>query len=607
MTTAPEHLRAQPWPDELFLAPDDGPTWLDPDPHLFTDELPQGIEEATHPDDREWVAEQICKVLTEWRGLAQQQYTTPPENVEGATPKSSLRAKRNLSLLGWVERSTEARNSPLYRTHHREALLRRYWHTDHARIALATKRYPKWVARHADMSEDTIRQEVKAIPTIIRDEQGRERLNPAWADRLGSFAPAVEPTPRKLRMAIRRAFRQFNESAAHGLRLVGAKKQICVSDHTYKSRVAQKKRQKLWAEHTTVTPHGGKARKLSEIMRSNQQRFAERYTLTKGLEEWAQNNGFAPLFITITCPPQFHINPSVGRDSWAGHTPKDGQRWLSHVWGKIRASLKKAGIEVHFLRAAEPHKDGTPHWHILAFAEESKHEKIMEIVRKHVPTADSKNDFTGDGAANASSYIADYLTDDPVEDDGEHHGTTKKPKGRYEPWRSTWGIRAYQFGGVLHGSITLWQQLRRLDIQPEEPLARGLWRAARGGRAALFFGLLHGRKNRVQVIREGRRDFRGAAPDPDTGELPEPKTKAGRILGLRIRGIEYRTAPETPAELSTDYRTFFEELEGFHAVTVIPNGSRRDPDEAEPDGFWDDYWQIADPDPPPQPPKQASR
>jgi len=144
-----------------------------------------------------------------------------------------------------------------------------------------------------------------------------------------------------------------------------------------------------------------------------------------------------------------------------------------------------------------------------------------------------------------------------------------------EAWRSTWNIRAFQFFGTLHGKLTLWRELRRLNKQPAEDTAARLWRASRGGRGALFIAILDRENMELSAIREAVEVL--GEPDPNTGEAEIVDIKQGRIIGVKINGINYITH-KTKFDIVTDHSFFNDETEILNEIndrTVIHNSPSR--------------------------------
>ena len=131
-------------------------------------------------------------------------------------------------------------------------------------------------------------------------------------------------------------------------------------------------------------------------------------------------------------------------------------------------------------RIAEPHHDGTPHWHLLLFfapdrvseaegifrhyaMQEDTHEAGAKKYRCEIVRIDpAKGSATGYIAKYVSKNIDGYGVATELDDETGHH--IIETATRVEAWASTWGIR--QFQQIGSASVTVWRELRRL----REPL-----------------------------------------------------------------------------------------------------------------------------------------
>jgi len=89
-----------------------------------------------------------------------------------------------------------------------------------------------------------------------------------------------------------------------------------------------------------------------------------------GFEAIANEKSDAGVFVTITAPSKFHsmrAKPCTPNPKYQGASPRDTHNYLNNVWKLIRAKLSNLKIKVYGVRVAEPHHDGTPHWHFLLF------------------------------------------------------------------------------------------------------------------------------------------------------------------------------------------------------------------------------------------------
>ena len=482
----------------------------------------------------------------------------------------------------------EQRKHPLFHTHHRPHLIK-IWDTTGKPTTpeKALTNFTPWIQRHADSPEEIAVHLLNGI--IIKNLKATPEAREALKTQLGPYSDKffkeknpTELTEKNLRRTLRVAFRQFNEQAASILGIVGKYGQQYVSDHTRGTRRHQLNKQQKWIEATTLTAPDGHKVPLADVIRTPEHRFSELYTLVKGQEQYFTNQGFIPVFITLTSPPVFHPNPSHGKKSWDGASPRESHEWFNENWQNTRAALAKEGIRLDGFRVTEPHKDGAEHWHILAYIKPENISIVIETLKTYFKHSDSAvkyiTDFTDadagtKGKATAASYMLKYLI--KTIDSKASAGTTaandqifKNDAAAVDAWRSTWGIRAFQFFGQLFGKQTLWRELRREEKQPEEPTAQKLWRAARGGRGALFISILITDTPELSAIYEQKEVF--LPPDPNTGET-EKTTKKGRLVGVEINQIPYITH-KTKYELSTDSSVFNERFPS--SVTVIPKDPR---------------------------------
>ncbi len=117
-------------------------------------------------------------------------------------------------------------------------------------------------------------------------------------------------------------------------------------------------------------------------------------TRMSGFDEIGRVHGHFGCMVTLTCPSSFHKKLAAdGRDNpkFDGSTPRDGADYLQKVWTQIRAKLDREGIRVYGFRVAEPHHDGTPHWHFLLFMEPQHQDAFRRIFAKYGCRADRED------------------------------------------------------------------------------------------------------------------------------------------------------------------------------------------------------------------------
>lgn len=268
-------------------------------------------------------------------------------------------------------------------------------------------------------------------------------------------------------------------------------------------------------QQTLFTNEAGQVYNLGELAALGTSnplvRGGELMTRIRGAEEYADRRGHVGLFVTLTAPSRFHPitvggGKPVRNKHYRGATPRDAQLWLRDKWSKTRARLDRLGVKPYGLRVAEPHHDGTPHWHALFWVEgEQQAEQLEETIRHYWMSDGGEERGAKQNRVNikrmvqggAAGYVAKYISksvghhalsehydlvdgeliemrmtapadgDAPQAriDDGSQPAKKAKPEIvnghlRVDAWAATWGIRQFQTIGMP--SVTVWRELRRV-------------------------------------------------------------------------------------------------------------------------------------------------
>jgi hypothetical protein len=138
----------------------------------------------------------------------------------------------------------------------------------------------------------------------------------------------------------------------------------------------------------------------------------------ESLTEYANEKNLKPVFVTFTLPSEYHRlktlksgklvkNPKFIDDEF--HTPKAGSLELTSMVTSVRYKRSYRDIP-HELRsyfwANEPHKDGTPHKHVLFLIPEQNIQKFVSDIEELFPHPLAK---VVTEVKNAKAYLMKYI------------------------------------------------------------------------------------------------------------------------------------------------------------------------------------------------------
>ncbi|WP_198655840.1 replication endonuclease, partial [Salinicola sp. CR57] len=315
---------------------------------------------------------------------------------------------------------------------------------------------------------------------------------------------------RKLRRITGRRIEQVMREA----RRVHKRAGIYCSDLTVERRRSQRVRNRALLETIEAINQNDQTYTLAELaelgLANPDHRRAELMLRIRDTEVEAMRLGHVGLFFTVTTPSRFHpvlASNSQRNPKYDGSTPRDAQQHLQKRWAQVRASLARDGLGIYGIRVVEPHHDGTPHWHLLVWAQPEHVDAVTETLRSYAEAESPEELFDRFGQrttarfkveridpkrGTAAGYVAKYISKNINGEqfsragvDGDHldsygHDLADSAP-RIEAWAATWGIRQFQFLGLP--SVTVWREVRRLTEQQQDELQA--WEEATQPRASI--------------------------------------------------------------------------------------------------------------------------
>lgn len=136
------------------------------------------------------------------------------------------------------------------------------------------------------------------------------------------------------------------------------------------------------------------------------------------LSQLAQQRNLVPVFMTITLPGEFHAYKQdkegnlIFNPKYNGTHPKEAAKILTKMFTKLRhdRALKELSKEQRiYFRVDEPHKDGTPHTHVLMFVPKERVPRLIEAFNHLYTMKSNKIERITDDIGNSVSYVMKYV------------------------------------------------------------------------------------------------------------------------------------------------------------------------------------------------------
>lgn len=318
------------------------------------------------------------------------------------------------------------------------------------------------------------------------------------------------------------------------------RRQSYVTTDTVRRLLDQDARNRATLEATELENAAGQVFNLGELADKSVSnpsiRRGELMTRINGCELWADAAGWGGMFTTQTTPSRFHATNHRGKANpkWeAAGRPSvaDGQAWLCKTWARARSALQRRGLAVFGFRVAEPHQDGTPHWHSMLWVKPSTAEefnapgckpgnveKVAAVMRGYWLADEGDEDGAqlhrfkavalepGNAAGYCAKYIAKGIDNQGATLSEGHHdtdhtgeavtveqGALYHGESRVRFWARAHGIR--QFQPIGQPPVTVWRELRRVaweDVAFLGESVRAAWAAVQreGERKADWFAYM---------------------------------------------------------------------------------------------------------------------
>ncbi|MGP3034245.1 replication endonuclease [Serratia ureilytica] len=209
---------------------------------------------------------------------------------------------------------------------------------------------------------------------------------------------------------------EWREAQLRSVCLVSKHASVYIShDALLHKREQRRKAMEFFKAHELVNDDGVTLSMEDVIAASNsnpKHRRNEMMACAKGLELLAEMRGDCAVFYTITCPSKYHATLSSGKPNpkWNHTTPRETSDYLVNLFAGIRKAMHRKGLRWYGVRVAEPHHDGTVHWHLLCFMRKKDRKAITTLMRNFAIREDRAELGPGLGKNIKPRFDAELIT-----------------------------------------------------------------------------------------------------------------------------------------------------------------------------------------------------
>lgn len=244
-----------------------------------------------------------------------------------------------------------------------------------------------------------------------------------------------------------------------------------------------------WLENTEIHGENGAINNLADGGSTAEKRYAELTAVSKGIQEYCDERGQVWAFIVVKLPPEYHPNPTCGKNSWNGVMPDASIKILNKQLREVQDVLNKLNIHITGQKTIETHKDGCPHMNLFIYFDE-KYLKIIErAFKKAFGRSRNLCNFTlGKKGEQSGTYLT-YITKHIQKHLGINNIINKTTLAE-QACKSAWNWRSFESFGIPF--VGPWRLLRSTAVQPHDYGTACLWKAARDGNFKEYISLMGG-------------------------------------------------------------------------------------------------------------------